>query len=267
MGCLAIVLGRIREIAAPREQMKTIKMPTPDRIYALIPALNEEKSIGFVLKDIRRDSIGHVVVIDNGSADRTSEIAAISGAHVVLERERGYGSACLAGLSVLPNDTEIVVFLDADYSDFPEEAATLVRPILEDRADLVIGTRMLDPKARAALTPQQRCGNRLAVRLMHFFWGCNYTDLGPFRAIRWSSLVGLHMNDRNFGWTVEMQIKAALIGLRTLEVPIRYRARIGRSKVSGTMQGVILAGCKILYTIFRYAWLTRKDRRNIQKLL
>ena len=235
-------------------------MPPPSTgIVVLIPALNEEQSIELVLKSVSRELVCKTVVIDNGSTDRTSEIAALSGAQVVLEPQRGYGSACLAGMKALPVDTEIVVFLDADYSDFPEEVGALVRPIVEHRADLVIGTRMHN-QARAALTPQQRWGNWLAVHLMRQFWRCNYTDLGPFRAVRRSSLEMLSMSDRNFGWTVEMQIKAVLSGLRVLEVPVRYRVRIGKSKVSGTIKGVILAGSKILYTIFRYAWLTRRQR-------
>jgi glycosyltransferase involved in cell wall biosynthesis len=242
-------------------------MPSPPAvIVVLIPALNEEQSIELVLKSVSRTLVCRTVVIDNGSSDRTSEIAARSGAQVVLEPQRGYGSACLTGIKALPADTEIVVFLDADYSDFPEEIEALVRPILEHRADLVIGTRM-HSQARAALTLQQRWGNWLAVHFMRHFWSCNYTDLGPFRAVRRSSLEMLSMSDRNFGWTVEMQIKAVLCGLRVLEVPVRYRLRIGKSKVSGTIKGVILAGSKILYTIFRYAWLTRRPRELCKEVL
>ena len=242
-------------------------MPPPTTgIVVLIPALNEEQSIELVLKSVSKELVCKTVVIDNGSTDRTSEIAARSGAQVVLEPQRGYGSACLAGMKALPADTEIIVFLDADYSDFPEEVEALVRPILEHRADLVIGTRMHN-QARAALTPQQRWGNWLAVHLMRHFWSCNYTDLGPFRAIRRSSLEMLSMSDRDFGWTVEMQIKALLSGLRVLEVPVQYRVRIGKSKVSGTIKGVILAGSKILYTIFRYAWLTRHQRSRFKEAL
>lgn len=229
----------------------------PACVSVLIPALNEEEAIGFVVRDLPRDVVSQIVVIDNGSTDRTSEIAARSGAQVVLERRRGYGYACLAGLNALSPTTEIVVFLDGDYSDYPEEVVNIVRPILDGRADLVIGTRMHNRQTRAALTPQQRWGNRLAVYLMRCFWECDYTDLGPFRAVRRRCLESLSMSDSNFGWTVEMQIKASLLGLRTLEVPVRYRVRIGRSKVSGTIRGVIQAGGKILFTIFRYAWFTR----------
>jgi len=232
------------------------------RVVALIPALNEEKSICYVLNDIPREFCHAVVVIDNGSTDRTPEIAASFGAQVITERQRGYGAACLAGIRALPSETAIVVFLDADYSDFPKEMNKLVQPILEDRADLVIGTRMHDRRTRDALTPQQRWGNGLATRLMRLFWGVEYTDLGPFRAIRRTSLEALGMTDQNFGWTVEMQIKAALAGLKVMELPVQYRARIlGRSKISGTVRGTALAASKILYTIFRYAWLTRHSSR------
>lgn len=255
------------EIETGEEMQATRVQRSHARIAILIPALNEEESIEFVLKAIPRGVASQVVVINNGSTDRTSDVAILSGAQVVLEPERGYGAACLAGIRALATDTDIVVFMDADYSDFPEELEILVRPILEDRADFVIGTRMQNQPARAALTPQQRWGNLLAVRLMRYFWGSDYTDLGPFRAIRRSSLEMLSMSDRNYGWTVEMQIKAVMAGLRTIEVPVQYRVRIGRSKVSGTIKGVILAGWKILSTIFRYAWLTRSTRRSLKVAL
>jgi glycosyltransferase involved in cell wall biosynthesis len=247
------------------ELPKSGVQPVQPCIAVLIPAFNEEKSIGYVLRDIPKDIVGQIVVIDNNSTDRTSEIAKMAGAQVVIERQRGYGSACLAGITALSPLAEIVVFLDADYSDFPEELQSVVQPILDSRADLVIGTRMHSRKTRAVLSPQQRWGNWLATRLMSLCWGTQYTDLGPFRAIRRSSLEMLSMSDRDFGWTVEMQIKAAFMGLRSVEVPVRYRLRIGRSKISGTLKGVILASSKILYTIFRYAWLTVREHRNMQE--
>lgn len=255
----------IEQRSGPSETKTRTAKPAVERerVAVLIPALNEEKSIALVLKSIPRQIVSQVVVIDNGSTDRTSEVATLAGAEVVHEPQRGYGAACLAGIRKLKADASIVVFLDADYSDFPEELNKLVQPLADNRADLVIGTRTRDRKARAALTPQQRFGNWLAVRLMHLFWGCRYTDLGPFRAIRRSSFELLSMADRNYGWTVEMQIKAALTGLRTLEIPVRYRTRIGQSKVSGTVKGTILAGMKILYTIFRYASLTLFQRGRL----
>lgn len=234
--------------------------PVDVKVGVLIPALNEEKSIAHVLRDIPTGICPSPVVVDNGSTDRTAEIARSCGAQVVSERRRGYGSACLAGIKALPPDIGIIVFLDADYSDFPGEMSKLIRPIIEEEADLVIGTRMLDRQTRASLNPQQRWGNWLATRLLHWFWAAKYTDLGPFRAIRRVSLESLQMTDRDFGWTVEMQIKAAVSGLKIMEVPVQYRVRIGRSKISGTLKGTLLAGSKILYTIFRHAWITRGAR-------
>ncbi len=227
-------------------------------VAAIIPVIDEEDSIGMVLQDLPRDLVRYVVVVDNGSTDRTAAIAKQCGAQVVFEPQRGYGSACLEGIRQLPPDTDIVVFLDGDHSDFAEDLETVLRPILANGADLVIGSRMRNQEARAALTLPQRWGNWLAARLLHLWWHCGYTDLGPLRAIRRSSLNMLCMSDRNFGWTVEMQIKAAIAKLRTAEVPVRYRVRAaGRSKVSGTLSGVLLASVKILYTIARYAWLSR----------
>lgn len=232
-------------------------------VAVVIPAVNEEESIPLVLQDLPRDLVKHVVVVDNGSTDRTAEIAKQCGAEVVLEPQRGYGSACLAGIRHLPPDIDVVVFLDGDHSDFAEDLEIVLRPIVTAGADLVIGSRTRMRQARAALTAQQRWGNWLATRLMRFCWGCRDTDLGPFRAIRRNALHILSMTDRNFGWTVEMQIKAATARLQTVEVPVRYRARAaGRSKVSGTLTGGVLAGAKILYTIMRYAWLTRGGRRR-----
>ncbi len=225
-------------------------------ISVLIPALNEESSLPLVLRDLPRSQVSDVLVVDNGSQDRTAEVARALGARVVREPCRGYGAACLCGLSDLARRAEgppeVVVFLDADYSDHPEELASLVQPILDDRFDLVLGSRLAGRREPGAMPPQSVWGNRLACFLMWLLFGARYTDLGPFRAIRWSALERLGMRDRNYGWTVEMQIKAARLGLRVLEVPVAYRRRIGTSKISGTVRGTILAGYKILYLIARY---------------
>jgi len=226
--------------------------PTPVRVDVIIPALDEERSIGLVLDDIPRPPVRSVIVVDNGCRDRTAEIAAARGAIVVREERRGYGAACLRGLAALAADTDIVVFVDADYSDHPDELPALIEPIIGDRADLVIGTRMLGRRERGALPPQALWGNRLACLLMRVFWGARHTDLGPFRAVRRSALERLAMADRDFGWTIEMQIKARRAGLRVEEVPVSYRRRVGASKISGTVRGTIRAGSKILWTVFRW---------------
>lgn len=220
------------------------------RIAVVIPALDEEQAIGRVLADLPA-FVDRAIVADNGSSDRTAEVARAHGAIVVSEPERGYGAACLAGLEHI-GDADIVVFMDGDYSDHGEEMATLVRPIAEGSADMVIGSRVLGVREAGSLTPQQRFGNWLATRLMRLIWGARYTDLGPYRAIAVPALRRLGMADRNYGWTVEMQIKAAVLGLPSLEVPVRYRRRIGQSKVSGTVKGTVLAGWKILSTIARF---------------
>lgn len=217
-------------------------------IVAIVPALNEERSIGKVL-DAIPSWVDDIVVVDNGSTDRTQEVASKHGARVVRESRRGYGSACLAGMSRL-GKPDVVVFLDGDFSDHPEEMDRLVDPIVVDETDMVIGSRVRGESAPGALTLQARFGNWLACRLMKLFWGAEYTDLGPFRAIRYKTLLALNMRDPDYGWTVEMQIKAARDGVRTLEIPVSYRKRIGKSKVSGTIRGVVGAGTKILATIF-----------------
>lgn len=223
-------------------------------VDAVIPALNEEESLGSVLDSIPRPPIRHVIVADNGSTDATARIAGDRGAIVVTEKHRGYGAACLRALDALAQDPpDIVLFLDADGSDDPSEAAAVLAPIVDGRADLVVGSRVLGRSDPGALTPHARFGNGLATRLLALLYGARYTDLGPFRAIRYEALMALHMRDRDFGWTVEMQIKAARQGLRHVEVPVRYRRRIGRSKISGTLGGSVRAGVKILATVFRGA--------------
>jgi rSAM/selenodomain-associated transferase 2/rSAM/selenodomain-associated transferase 1 len=219
------------------------------RIAVLIPALNEERAVGQVIRAIP-SWVDEIVVVDNGSTDRTSAVAETCGARVVREPRRGYGQACLAGMAAL-SAPEVVVFVDADFSDYPDEVDRLVDPILQRQADLVIGSRVRGVREPGALTLQALLGNWLACRLIHLFWGIRFTDLGPFRAARYSALRRLDMRDTDYGWTVEMQVKAAASSMPTLEVPVSYRRRIGTSKISGTLRGVILAGTKILFTIFR----------------
>jgi len=229
----------------------------PPRVSVIIPAYNEEASIGLVLRDLPKESLHEIIVVDNASTDNTSVTASKEGARVVSELRRGYGSACLKGISEL-DDPDIVVFLDGDYSDYPEEIESLIEPIIKDEADFVLGSRMILDESRSALLPQARYGNKLAVFLIKLFFRREYSDLGPFRAIRNKSLKALKMEDVNFGWTVEMQIKASLAGLRIKEIPVRYRDRIGVSKITGTVSGTVKAGVKIIYTIFKYGWSGKK---------
>jgi glycosyltransferase involved in cell wall biosynthesis len=220
-------------------------------ISVIIPAFNEESSIGLVLDDLPKTNLLEIIVVNNGSTDRTVEVAQAHGARVVDEPRRGYGQACLTGMANLGRP-DIVVFVDGDYSDYPEELTSLVEPIEKGEADFVLGSRMILEQSRKALLPQARYGNRLAVFLIRLFFGHQFTDLGPFRALRYDSLMQLGMQDRNFGWTVEMQIKAVRKGLRIRELPVRYRERVGVSKITGTVSGTFKAGTKIIYTIFRY---------------
>lgn len=208
-----------------------------------------------VIEDVPRSRVRRIVVADNGSTDRTAERASEAGAEVVYEPERGYGAACLKALSHLEADPpDVVVFLDGDYSDHPAELIDLLAPIDRGEAELVIGSRVTGRSESGSLTPQQRVGNAIACHALRLMYGVHYTDLGPFRAVRWDALQSLGMQDRNFGWTVEMQIKAAKAGVRHCEVPVSYRPRIGVSKVSGTLRGSVSAGAKILWLLGRSAW-------------
>ncbi len=225
-------------------------------IVVIIPAFNEEKSIGNVLKDIPKDWVREIIVCNNNSTDQTAAVATQFGATVVHQTNKGYGNACLKGIEYIlqkpeREQPEIVVFIDADYSDHPEELPTLVLPILEQDMDLVIGSRALGNMQSGAMQPQQIFGNWLATNLIKLFYNYSFTDLGPFRAIKYNKLLKLDMQDKNFGWTVEMQVKAAKMKFKTTEVPVTYRRRIGVSKVSGTVRGSFMAGYKILWTIFK----------------
>ena len=221
------------------------------RTAVIIPVLNEERSLPLVLAEIPGDIVDRVVVVDNGSTDRSADVARAHGADVVSEPRRGYGAACLAGIAATEG-CDVLVFLDGDHSDYPEDLRALHGPVARGEADLVLGSRMLMPESRRAILPQARFGNRLATVLMRWLFGIRCTDLGPFRVIRRDALLALGMQDRDFGWTVEMQLRAALHGLRVLEVPVRYRQRVGTSKITGTLKGTVLAGYKILKTIFAY---------------
>lgn len=224
-------------------------------IWVIIPAFNEEKSIGLVLSDLPQE-VDEVIVIDNGSTDETAAEAEKGGATVLYEPRKGYGFACLAGIEHLKpkaNQGDIVVFLDGDYSDYPEELTALITPIQLQKALFVLGTRVTPQLEKGALTPQQRFGNALATKLMKWIYRSTFTDLGPFRAIEWKTLMQLNMNDKTYGWTVEMQLKVLKKAIPYLEVPVRYRPRIGVSKVSGTLKGTLMAGYKILSWIFIFS--------------
>ena len=229
-------------------------MHNPPIIDVIIPAYNEEKSIPKVIAEIP-GLVRHIVVANNNSTDRTGEVAKAAGAQVVFEPQKGYGKACLTAMAWIKKQEiqpDIVVFLDGDYSDYPEEMKDLIQPILNGSADMVIGSRALGQRESGSMTYPQVFGNWLATTMMRYMQGARFTDLGPFRAIVWSKLLQLNMIDQNFGWTIEMQIKAHKAGLRYTEVPVNYRKRIGISKVSGTVKGVFGAGYKIILTIFRY---------------
>lgn len=224
-------------------------------IDVIIPAYNESASIGKVIGDIPRELVRDIIVCNNNSTDATASVAAASGAIVVDQPLRGYGNACLAGMAYIKDrplveQPDIIVFMDGDYSDYPQEMKALLSPIMEGK-DMVIGSRVKGNPDRGSLTIPQRFGNWLATRLIHMMYGFRFSDLGPFRAIRWQKLLSLDMQDKNYGWTVEMQVKALQQHLACAEVPVSYRKRIGTSKVSGTVKGSILAGYKILWTIFK----------------
>jgi glycosyltransferase involved in cell wall biosynthesis len=223
-------------------------------VAVIIPVFNERESLPLVVADIPRDVVDEIVVVDNGSTDDTRLVASGLPVRLVREERRGYGSACLAGISALEDSPpEILVFLDGDYSDHPDELPRLTEAIAAG-ADLAIGSRMLGHREPGALLPQARFGNALACFLIRVLYRHRYTDLGPFRAIRWEALRSLGMEDRDFGWTVEMQVKALKKGLLVVEVPVSYRRRVGVSKITGTLTGTLAAGRKILWTIARYGF-------------
>lgn len=270
------------------------------KAIVVIPVRNEAASIGLVIDEIPKELVSEIVVVDNGSTDETGRVAALHGARVVREEKKGYGAACLRGLASLspgggastsssgdretvlppgggagasscgspgaapaPGAAEIIVILDGDRSDYPGDLPLVVGPILEGRADLVIGSRVSGKAEKGSLQWNQRFGNALACSLIHGLYGFRFTDMGPFRAIRRTNLEALGMRDRNFGWNAEMQVKAIARGLRIVEVPVRYRPRIGRSKISGTVRGTVLAGSKIIWTILRYypAYVISRGRK------
>lgn len=229
-------------------------MPDSTIIDVIIPAFNEESSIGKVVHDIPKSLVREIVVCNNNSTDETADVARQAGATVVDQKLPGYGNACLKGMEYIAKKEikpDIIVFLDGDYSDHPEDMILLVRPLIEQDYDLVIGSRALGNLERGAMMPQQIFGNWLATTLIRLFYGYEFTDLGPFRAIKYPKLLEIEMQDKDFGWTVEMQVKAAKKKFKCTEVPVNYRKRIGVSKVSGTIRGTFLAGHKILWTIFK----------------
>ena len=227
------------------------------KIKVIIPAYNEESSITKVIKDIPT-LVDEIIVVNNNSTDQTEQNAAEAGATVLTEPRKGYGYACLKGMDYIanlkaPQHPDIIVFLDGDYSDYPEQLTQLVAPIINDKIDFVIGSRVKKYRELGSMTPQQVFGNWLATFLMRLFFNAKYTDLGPFRAIKYKKLVQLKMEDKTYGWTVEMQLKAIKKGYSYTEIPMKYRNRIGVSKVSGTLKGTIFAGMKILGWIFKYS--------------
>ena len=224
-------------------------------ITVIIPAYNEEHAIGHVIKDIP-PNVADIIVVNNNSTDNTYNVAKTAGATVINELKRGYGYACLSGMSYISlqeTKPDIIVFLDGDYSDYPQQLSQLIAPIIEKDIDLVIGARVKALREKGAMTYPQKFGNWLATFLMKLFFGARFTDLGPFRAIKYHKLLALHMEDKTYGWTVEMQLKAVKQKYSYVEVPMNYRNRIGVSKVSGTLKGAIFAGIKILTWIFKYS--------------
>jgi len=242
------------------------------RVALLIPALDEERALPLVLADVPAGLVDVVVVVDNGSRDRTAAVARELGAQVVFEPRRGYGRACLTGLAWLLAasgsalaDSDVIVFLDADHSDYPEDLPALLEPLAAGRADLVIGSRVLGGAGMRAMLPQAWFGNRLACLLMRLLFAARYSDLGPFRAVRVGALRHLRMRDPDFGWTIEMQLKAHAARLGVREVPVRYRERIGQSKITGTLWGTLRAGTKILAWILAWRLATLIPSRRIPR--
>ncbi|MFK8061331.1 MAG: glycosyltransferase family 2 protein [Polaribacter sp.] len=232
-----------------------IKIPNAS-ISVIIPAYNEEDSIASVIHEIPK-TVHEVIVVSNNSTDDTEKNASAAGATVLTESRKGYGYACLKGMDYIAAKTDkpdIIVFLDGDYSDYPEELTKIVAPILEKDIDFVIGSRVKELREAGSMTPQQVLGNWLATFLMKLFFGATFTDLGPFRAIKYQKLLALNMEDKTYGWTVEMQLKALKQKMSYTEVAVRYKKRIGVSKVSGTVKGTIFAGIKILGWIFKYSF-------------
>ncbi|MEE8282318.1 MAG: glycosyltransferase family 2 protein [candidate division NC10 bacterium] len=223
------------------------------RIAVVIPALDEEDAIGVVVREVPRDLVGEIIVVDNGSIDRTEEVARAAGARVIREPTRGYGAACLTG-AMAAQDADVLVFLDGDRSDDPSEMLTVLRPVLDGQADLVIGSRTAGLTEEGALTSTQRLGNRLVTWMVRLLYGLRLTDIGPFRAIRVETFRDLGMEHKTYGWPVEMIVKAAKKGYQVVNVPVSCRKRIGRSKVAGTVKGSLLAGYHLLSTTVRYAW-------------
>ncbi|HEX9641059.1 MAG TPA: glycosyltransferase family 2 protein [Candidatus Krumholzibacteria bacterium] len=238
------------------------------RVWILIPALNEEESLPHVLRALPERGEIEVVVCDNGSSDATARRARELGATVVLEERHGYGRACLRAMAELDRrgaaDRDLVCFVDADFSDDPSQLDEVLEPLRLDRADLVIGSRVLGQRETGSLLPQARFGNWLATRMIRRITGVRFTDLGPFRALRWGGLRQLDMRDEAFGWTVEMQLKAAAGGLRCVEVPVRYRRRIGKSKITGTLRGTFLASVTILSILLRWRFGHRPAGLSVQ---
>jgi len=223
------------------------------KVAIIIPAYNEAPSIAKVLNAIPLEINATTIVVNNGSTDKTVEEAKHAGAIVLDESRKGYGWACLKGIEYAQKDgADLLVFMDGDFSDYPSEMSLLIDPILEGKMDFVLGSRVLGEREHGSLTPQQVFGNWLATRMIHIFYGAKFSDLGPFRAIRTDALNSLKMSDKTYGWTIEMQIKAAKKKLRFCEIPVSYRKRIGVSKVSGTVKGTVLAGIKIIWAVFKY---------------
>ena len=230
------------------------------KTVVVIPAFNEGRSIGLVVGDVPRDSVDEIVVVNNASTDETVANARAAGATVLTETRRGYGWACLKGIEYAREQGfELIVFLDGDYSDYPNELPSLTEPIISGQVDFVVGSRMTGSREKGAMLPQALIGNRLACFLLRLFWNGEFTDLGPFRAIRMDTLNKLQMEDKTFGWTVEMQIKVLQQNIPYSEVPVSYRKRVGVSKITGTVTGTVKASARILYLLFYYGLIKKNQ--------